>query len=80
MSRLAIWMDPKRVRHASAPSSRSKLGHLDILVNNAGLNINDRHWDKLTPENAELMIDGDLAAAAQCVTVALPLMRARRTS
>src|SRR6202040_2584596 len=49
-----------------------------ILVNNAGVNINDRHWDKLTPENAKLMIDGNLAATAQCVTVALPLMRAQQ--
>ena len=57
---------------------RDQIGRLDILINNAGININDRHWDKLTPENARLMIDGNLAAAAQCVTVALPLMRARR--
>ena len=57
---------------------RHALGRLDILINNAGININDRHWDKLTPENAKLMIDGNLAAAAQCVTVALPLMRLRR--
>ena len=55
-----------------------KIGRLDILVNNAGVNINDRHWDKLTPENARLMIDCNLAAAAQCVTVALPLMRAQQ--
>src|SRR5882672_4442630 len=54
---------------------RAEIGRLDILINNAGININDRHWDKLTPENAKLMIDGNLAAAAQCVTVALPLMR-----
>jgi NADP-dependent 3-hydroxy acid dehydrogenase YdfG len=57
---------------------QSEIGRLDILVNNAGININDRHWDKLTPENARLMIDGNLAAAAQCVTVALPLMRAQQ--
>jgi NAD(P)-dependent dehydrogenase (short-subunit alcohol dehydrogenase family) len=57
---------------------RQALGRLDILINNAGININDRHWDKLTPENAKLMIDGNLAAAAQCVTVALPLMRERK--
>jgi NADP-dependent 3-hydroxy acid dehydrogenase YdfG len=57
---------------------KSAIGRLDILVNNAGVNINDRHWDKLTPENARLMIDGNLAAAAQCVTVALPLMRAQQ--
>ena len=54
---------------------REAFGRLDILINNAGININDRHWDKLTPENAKLMIDGNLTAAAQCVTVALPLMR-----
>jgi NADP-dependent 3-hydroxy acid dehydrogenase YdfG len=54
------------------------IGRLDILLNNAGLNINDRHWNKLTPENAHLMINGNLAAAAQCVTVALPLMRAQQ--
>ena len=28
---------------------------VDILVNNAGVNIVDRHWDKLTPENIEYM-------------------------
>jgi NADP-dependent 3-hydroxy acid dehydrogenase YdfG len=57
---------------------RDELGRLDILLNNAGININDRHWDKLTPENALLMINGNLAAAAQCVTVALPIMRQRQ--
>ncbi|HTZ38445.1 MAG TPA: SDR family oxidoreductase [Stellaceae bacterium] len=57
---------------------RERIGRLDILVNNAGININDRHWDKLTPETTKLMVDGNLAAAAACVTVALPLMRARK--
>jgi NAD(P)-dependent dehydrogenase (short-subunit alcohol dehydrogenase family) len=38
---------------------RDELGRLDILLNNAGININDRHWDKLTPENALLMINGN---------------------
>src|SRR6202047_3191874 len=57
---------------------REAFGRLDILINNAGININDRHWDKLTPENAKLMVDGNLAAAAQCVTIALPLMRVRK--
>lgn len=56
----------------------NEIGRLDILINNAGININDRHWDKLTPENAALMIAGNLAAPAQCVTVALPLMRAQQ--
>ena len=38
----------------------SEIGRLDILLNNAGMNIADRHWDKLTPENASLMINGNL--------------------
>jgi NADP-dependent 3-hydroxy acid dehydrogenase YdfG len=66
--------EPNAVKEIGA-FIRNELGRLDILVNNAGVNINDRHWDRLTPENAKLMIDGNLAAAAQCVTVALPLMR-----
>ena len=69
--------EPAAVR-AIGDFIRDKIGRLDILINNAGININDRHWDKLTPENAKLMIDGNLAAAAQCVTVALPLMRERK--
>ena len=70
--------EPEQVRRIG-DFIRSEIGRLDILINNAGININDRHWDKLTPENAKLMVDGNLAAAAQCVTVALPLMRAQRT-
>jgi NAD(P)-dependent dehydrogenase (short-subunit alcohol dehydrogenase family) len=66
--------DPAAVRRIG-DYIRTELGRLDILLNNAGVNINDRHWDKLTPENAQLMIAGNLAAAAQCVTVALPIMR-----
>ena len=73
----ADLMQPDQVRRAG-DFIRDEIGRLDILLNNAGLNINDRHWDKLTPENAQLMINGNLAAAAQCVTVALPIMRARR--
>lgn len=69
--------DPAAVRRIG-DFLRDEIGRLDILLNNAGLNINDRHWNKLTPENAHLMINGNLAAAAQCVTVALPLMRAQQ--
>jgi hypothetical protein len=50
-------MDPDAVKRIGA-AINDKIGRLDILVNNAGVNINDRHWDKLTPENAKLMIDG----------------------
>jgi NAD(P)-dependent dehydrogenase (short-subunit alcohol dehydrogenase family) len=69
--------EPEQVRRIGDYIAR-EIGRLDILINNAGININDRHWDKLTPETAKLMIDGNLAASAQCVTVALPLMRANK--
>ena len=69
-------MQPEAVRRIGAFIT-DEIGRLDILLNNAGININDRHWDKLTPENASLMINGNLAAAAHCVTVALPIMRAQ---
>lgn len=69
--------EPEDVRRIG-DHMRHALGRCDILINNAGININDRHWDKLTPENAKLMVDGNLAAAAQCVTVALPLMREKK--
>jgi NAD(P)-dependent dehydrogenase (short-subunit alcohol dehydrogenase family) len=40
-------MDPAAVKRIGA-AINDKIGRLDILVNNAGVNINDRHWDKLT--------------------------------
>jgi NAD(P)-dependent dehydrogenase (short-subunit alcohol dehydrogenase family) len=66
--------EPEDVR-AIGDHIAKEIGRLDILINNAGVNINDRHWDKLNPDSAKYMIDGNLAAAAQCVTAALPLMR-----
>jgi NADP-dependent 3-hydroxy acid dehydrogenase YdfG len=57
---------------------RERLGRLDILVNNAGLNVTERSWSQLTPQAAEYVIDGNLASAFYCVTVALPIMRAQK--
>jgi NADP-dependent 3-hydroxy acid dehydrogenase YdfG len=57
---------------------RDAFGRLDILVNNAGMNIVDRHWDKLTPESIDTMLQGNLTGALYCVTVALPFMRAQQ--
>jgi NADP-dependent 3-hydroxy acid dehydrogenase YdfG len=51
---------------------------LDILVNNAGVNIVERHWGQLTPERIDTLLQGNLAGALYCVTVALPFMRARK--
>jgi NADP-dependent 3-hydroxy acid dehydrogenase YdfG len=56
---------------------RETFNRLDILVNNAGVNIIERHWDKLTPESIDTLLEGNLSAALYCVTVALPFMRAQ---
>jgi NADP-dependent 3-hydroxy acid dehydrogenase YdfG len=57
---------------------RATFNRLDILVNNAGVNIVDRHWDKLTPQSIDTLVQGNLNAALYCVTVALPFMRAQQ--
>jgi NADP-dependent 3-hydroxy acid dehydrogenase YdfG len=54
---------------------RATFNRLDILVNNAGVNIVERHWDKLTPESIDTLLQGNLTSALYCVTVALPFMR-----
>jgi NADP-dependent 3-hydroxy acid dehydrogenase YdfG len=57
---------------------RANFNRLDILVNNAGINIVQRHWDKLTPQSIDTMLQGNLSGALYCVTVALPFMRAQQ--
>lgn len=57
---------------------RATFNRLDILVNNAGVNIVERHWDKLTPESIDTLLQGNLTAALYCVTVALPFMRSQK--
>ena len=58
-----------------AKEIEKKYGRCDILVNNAGLNILERQWAKLTPANAEQVIDGNLSSAFYCTTAVLPMMR-----
>src|SRR3954453_21280024 len=70
---LGDLMEPAEVRGLGAFIA-SEICRLDILLNNAGMNIADRHWDKLTPENASLMINGTRAALRQGVTVAGPVI------
>jgi NADP-dependent 3-hydroxy acid dehydrogenase YdfG len=57
---------------------RATFNRLDILVNNAGVNIVERHWDKLTPQGIDTLLEGNLTGALYCVTVALPFMRAQQ--
>ena len=57
---------------------RASLGRLDILVNNAGVNIVERHWAQLTPDRIDTLLQGNLAGALYCVTVALPFMREQK--
>jgi NADP-dependent 3-hydroxy acid dehydrogenase YdfG len=57
---------------------RTTFDRLDILVNNAGVNIVERHWDKLTPASIDVLLQGNLAGALYCVTVALPFMRKQK--
>jgi NADP-dependent 3-hydroxy acid dehydrogenase YdfG len=73
----ADLMDAGQVRKVGA-FIESTFGRLDILVNNAGLNILDRNWDRLTPEGIDQLVHGNLSQALYCVTIALPLMRARK--
>lgn len=63
---------------AIAQEIDQEFGRCDILVNNAGLNILERSWKELTPEAAELVIDGNLSSAFYCSTAMLPMMRRRR--
>lgn len=52
-------------------------GRLDILVNSAGLNVLERHWDQITPENWREVIGVDLDGAFYCTQAVLPAMRAQ---
>ncbi len=55
-----------------------RLGRIDILVNNAGLNIKERTFRELTPENWHLLLGANLHGAFYCMHAVLPQMRARR--
>ncbi|HEY7315503.1 MAG TPA: SDR family oxidoreductase [Gemmataceae bacterium] len=55
-----------------------RLGRIDILVNNAGLNIKERTFRELTPENWHLLLGANLHGAFYCTYAVLPQMRERR--
>lgn len=51
---------------------------IDILVNNAGLNIKERTFRELTPDNWHLLLGANLHGAFYCMRAVLPAMRERR--
>ena len=55
-----------------------RFGQIDILVNNAGLNIKQRTFRDLTPENWHLLLGANLHGAFYCIRAVLPSMRERR--
>jgi NADP-dependent 3-hydroxy acid dehydrogenase YdfG len=73
----ADMMDAAAVRAVGA-FIEQRFGRLDVLVNNAGLNITERRWSVLSPEGVDELVRGNLSSAFYAVTVALPMMRARK--
>jgi NADP-dependent 3-hydroxy acid dehydrogenase YdfG len=63
---------------ALAQDVTRRLGRIDILVNNAGLNIKERTFRELTPENWHLLLGANLHGAFYCMFAVLPQMRERR--
>ncbi len=52
-------------------------GTVDILVNNAGTNVPKRHWNEVTQDDWEAVINIDLNGAFYCTQAVLPAMRAQ---
>jgi NAD(P)-dependent dehydrogenase (short-subunit alcohol dehydrogenase family) len=57
---------------------RDRLGPIDILVNNAGLNVKERGFRELTPENWDLLVRGNLYGAFYVTQAAWPQLAERR--
>ncbi len=77
MYRAADVADPAQV-DALVQEIDRRLGRIDILVNNAGLNIKERTFRELTPENWHLLLGANLHGAFYCIRAVLPSMRERR--
>ena len=50
-------------------------GRLDIAVSNAGVNITPRHWNQISYDGIEYMLDGNLTASAYVSLAAITMMR-----
>jgi len=55
-----------------------RFGRIDILVNNAGTNVTDRHWNVVTTEKWQEVIDIDLNGAFYCAAAVIPVMRRQK--
>ena len=53
-------------------------GRLDIAVSNAGVNITPRHWNQISYDGIEYMLDGNLTASAYVSLAAITMMRPRQ--
>lgn len=51
---------------------------LDALVNSAGMNVPDRSWDRISPEDYERVLAVNLFGAFHLVRACLPALRERR--
>ena len=69
--------DPEQVRRL-VDDVTTRFGRIDVLVNNAGLNVKERTFDELTPENWRRLVGGNLEGAFYCMKAVLPQMRRRR--
>ena len=68
----------KQAVSAVADTILARHGRLDVLVASAGINVLDRHWHQLSPEDWDKVIRVDLDGAFYCVRAVLPAMRAQQ--
>ena len=68
--------DPAQVK-TLVDAVTAKLGGIEILVNNAGVNLKERMFNQLTPENWQTLLSGNLDSAFYCMHAVLPQMRQR---
>jgi NADP-dependent 3-hydroxy acid dehydrogenase YdfG len=63
---------------AAAGSILERHGRIDVLVSSAGLNVRDRNWHNVTPDDWDQVIRVDLDGAFYCAKAVLPAMIEQR--
>ncbi len=61
----------------AAQAILAQQGRLDVLVNSAGLNVAQRSWSQISPENWEKLFAANVHGSFYCVAASLPAMRAQ---